>query len=1019
VGLEGPLDFALDSALKSAALSAHGVVLSELLGAGRATVSDQSAPTVRFDVLGPLRAGWGDAELNLGPLQRRVVLAVLVLHANRPLGREQIIDAVWGPAAPAYAVNLLQKHVSALRRALEPARSDGGPSQLLTWTDAGYLLTVPDGGLDLDRFDREVRRARAARAAGDLRLAAEALRAALALWRGPVCDGLSSPFLDAERDRLADRRLGVIEERIEVDLAIGNHADLVAELRHLVSSQPLRERLRGMLMLALYRSGRQAEALAAFHDARRHLVDELGVEPSPQLQRLHQQILAADPALSLPGPGSEDAPAFAAEDAPAPPTPAQLPYGMPDFTGREAALERLHGLLANDGPGGPRGGIVAITGTAGVGKTALAVHWAQQVRDRFPDGQLYVNLRGFDPTGFAMEPAEAIRGFLDAFAVPPQLIPVNVEAQAALFRSLLAGRRVLIVLDNARNTDQVRPLLPGSATCQVLVTSRNQLTGLVAGEAAHALVVDLLSAAEARQFLARRLGAERVAAEPRAIDEIITRCARLPLVLAIVAARAATRPGFPLAVLADQLRDARGSLDAFDGDDQATDVRAVFSWSYRTLTSEAAQLFRLIGLHPGPAITVAAAASLAGISRREAATLLAALARAHLVDEQIPGRFAFHDLLRAYAAEQAHAHDPEPVRRAALIRMLDHYLHSADGADQLLNPHRPPLDVGTPEPGTTPEEFTGHGPALAWFTAEHPVLLAAIEQAAATGFDVHTWRLASTLTTFFDRRGHWLDSITTQRAALAAAQRLDDRPAQARAHRNLARAYLQLGRDRDADGHLGQALDLYAGLGDAASQARTRLNLALTAERQGDPAQALDHVQQALELFRAAGDRVGQADALNAVGWYNAQLGSHQKALGYCLEALELHRETGDRVGEAYTWDSLGFAHRQLGNYEEAGACYEHARDLWRDLGDRYYVANTSTRLGDVHDDAGDYDAAYAAWQQALAILDEFGHPDADGVRARLDKLTAGGERLRPANRAGRIPQPRRPAASASAGFTL
>jgi DNA-binding SARP family transcriptional activator/tetratricopeptide (TPR) repeat protein len=944
---------------------------------------------VRFDALGPLQAWQGDTRLNLGPLQQRAVLAVLLLQANRPVGREQLIDAVWGSAAPAYAVNLVQKHVSSMRRVLEPARSGGAPSKLLTWVDGCYLLTVPPDGLDVEVFDREVSRGRAARAAGDPHRASEALHAATRLWRGPACDGLTGPFLDAERNRLAERRISTIEERIEVDLALGEHVDLIPELTQLVAAHPLRERLRGLLMLALYRAGRQGEALVAFQDARRHLVDELGVDPGAELRRLHQQVLAADPALAAPAPRVVAHPTTGrggAEPGHGQPNPAQLPHGLPYFTGREAELGQLHALLADRGDTGGSVLITTVAGTAGVGKSALAVHWAHQVRDRFPDGQLYVNLRGFEPVGSAMDPAEAIRGFLDAFGVPPQLIPVSVEAQAALYRTLLAERRVLVVLDNARSADQVRPLLPGSPGCLVVVTSRYELPGLVA-QGARPIVLELLSTGVARELLARRLGADRVAAEPAAVNDIVASCAGLPLALTVVAARAAARPGFPLAVLVDQLQQARGSLDAFDGDDRATDVRAVFSWSYRTLRTEVASMFRLLGLHPGPVIATAAAASLAGRRPREAAAALASLAQAHLVNEQAPGRFTFHDLLRAYAAEQAHIDDTEETRRAALHRMLDHYLASAFAADRQLNAARDPITLAAPQPGVVPETFADHQRALAWFTAEHPVLLAAVEMAAGAGFDTHVWQLAWTLTTFFDRRGHWHDSAVVQRAALLAAERLDDPLAQARAHRGLARAYIQLDRGDEAHKHLLHALDLYGGLGDATGHGRSYLNLAPLLGRAGHNDEALGHAQRALELFRAAGHRVGQADALNAVGWYHAQLGGYQPALDYCRQALTLHQETGDRDGEAHTWDSLGYVHHRLGNHREAVTCYEQAARLWRDLGDPFYEAGALVCVGDIHYTAGDLDATAAAWRLAVSILDEYGHSAADDVRAKLRDL--------------------------------
>ena len=444
-------------------------------------------------------------------------------------------------------------------------------------------------------------RARAARAAGQLQEAAEALHSALGLWRGPVCDGLSSPFLDAQADRLDESRISVLEERIELDLAIGVHADLIAELRDLVARHPLRERLYGLLMLALYRVGRQADALTVFRDARRHLHDELGVEPGAALQQLHQQILAADPELVAAAPEVAEVGAMTGTRRP---LPAQLPHQIPDFTGRHAELDRLDALVT--GPHENIGTSVVITsiaGTAGVGKTALAVHWAHRISKEFPDGQLYVNLRGFDPTGSAMKPAEAIRGFLDAFGVTPQQLPTSLEAQAALYRSSLAGRRVLILLDNAADEDQVRPLLPGSPGCLVIVTSRNELRGLIVTEGAQPVLLDLMSVPEARQLLSRRIGVSRVDAETQAVDSIIALSARLPLALMLVAARAATHPGFRLSALAAELSEAGGSLDAFDSEDQATNVRAVFSWSYQRLSVSGQRLFRLLGLHFGPDVS--------------------------------------------------------------------------------------------------------------------------------------------------------------------------------------------------------------------------------------------------------------------------------------------------------------------------------------------------------------------------------------------------------------------------------
>ncbi|HEU4423923.1 MAG TPA: tetratricopeptide repeat protein [Pilimelia sp.] len=687
-----------------------------------------------------------------------------------------------------------------------------------------------------------------------------------------------------------------------------------------------------------------------------------------------------------------------ARPADAPLVPRELPADVYGFTGRPDQLAELHSLVTARAQSSAMV-VAVVSGTAGVGKTALAVHWAHQVRDQFPDGQLYVNLRGFDTSGSAMAPAEAVRGFLDALNVSPQRLPVGLDAQAGLYRSLLSGKRMLILLDNARDAEQVRPLLPGAPGCVVVVTSRNQLPGLVAVEGAHPLALDLLPADEATQLLARRLGPARVAVEPRAVEDIIARCARLPLALAIVAARAATHPGFHLDALAGELHDARDGLDAFAGGDAITDMRAVFSWSYHTLSDEAARLFRLLGLHPGPDIATHAAASLAGVPLGRIRPLLTELTRAHLVSERVPGRFAFHDLLRVYAIELAHTHDTDEERHAAVHRVLDHYLNSAHPASLLLNPYRDVLSPASPVAGVTPVRVAEVRQAMAWFTAEYAILLAVVELAEAHGFDAHTWQLASAIGTFCQRRGHWRDQIAIQSAALAATRRLADLDRQASAHRDLGRAHVRLSNDGAAHHHFRQALDLYGKLGDATGQAHIYNNIADALDRQGRPQDALGHSQQAVDLFRAAGKRTGLAWALNGVGWLHSRLGNYEQAIAYCEEALVLQREIDDRQGQGATWDSLGYAHHHLGHHERALSCYEHAFDLIREVGDRYQQADVLTHLGDTHEASGNPAAARDAWLRALEILDELGHPDADQVRRKLNDLDARSEPI--ANHAG------------------
>ncbi|MFF3380849.1 ATP-binding protein [Streptomyces sp. NPDC002680] len=692
-------------------------------------------------------------------------------------------------------------------------------------------------------------------------------------------------------------------------------------------------------------------------------------------------------------------------DAPRPPrppypatksAPAQLPPAHPGFSGRTEQLGALDALLDGGKDQLPTTGAVvisAIAGTAGVGKTALALHWASRVAARFPDGQLYVNLRGFHPSGAVMTSAEAVRVFLDAFEVPAERVPAGAEAQVGLYRSLCAGKRVLVLLDNARDAEQVRPLLPGASGCLALVTSRNQLTGLVASDGAHPLRVDLLTMAEARELLAHRLGPARLAEDPQAVTEIIDRCARLPLALSIVAARAATDPHFRLTRFAGELRatGAGAGLDAFTDDDPATDVRAVFSWSYHRLSPAAARLFRLLGLHPGPDITAPAAAALTGLRPERVRPHLAELTRAHLIDQHTPGRYTLHDLLRAYATELTHEHDPEPGRHAALHRLLDHYLHTATTASENLSWYRDPIQPMDPLPNSTPEQLTGPAHALAWFTAELPNLTAAVRRAARAGFETHAWQLAWTMVAFFDLAGHWPEWVATHQQALDATRRSGDTVGEARTRRNLARVRSRQGRHQDALVHLRRSLGLGRELGDPVAQAQALRNMStvlgrMTAVPGGRDrhAEALDLARQALGLFRAAGHRIGEGRVLNQIGWHLSFLGEHRRAVDHSVQSLRILQELGDRDGEGATWDTLARAHHHLGAHQEAITCYTHSLRLRRERGDLAEIAETLDHLAESHLSLGTREAAAACWREAVELLEQLGHRDAERVRERL-----------------------------------
>jgi tetratricopeptide (TPR) repeat protein len=650
------------------------------------------------------------------------------------------------------------------------------------------------------------------------------------------------------------------------------------------------------------------------------------------------------------------------------------------FTDRERELACLDAVLAGANPAGPV--VCAVSGTAGVGKTTLAVHWAHRVAKSFPDGQLYVNLRGFDPAGSALSPAQAIRGFLEAVGVPPGGVPPSLEAQTSLYRSLLKDRRVLVVLDNARDAEQVRPLLPAAPGCLALITSRNRLTSLAVVEGARLLVVDLLTASEARALLTDRLGPHRVAAEPAAVASIVERCAGLPLALAIVAARAAAQPHLPLTALADELEEADGRLDTLNGGDSITEIRAVFSCSYNALGEAAARLFRLLGLHPERDLALPAAASLAGLPPARARALLAELARVHLVNEVAPGRYSLHDLLRAYAAELAAAHEDDGTRRAATRRMLDHYLHTADTAGSLLTRKQRLIVPGPAAAGTVVVPPTDHEQALTWFTAEHPVLLAVVER-TPPGFESHTWQLASTLTTFLDRQGNWPSLATVQTAALRAARRHGDQAGQAAAHLGLGLAHAALDR-HTAIGHFELALEIFGRLGNHIGQARVHQALARVLGAGLRHREALGHAYASLEHYTAIDDRGGQSAALGSIGWFHAQLGEHAAALAHCRRALDLARAAGDLNGQAHIWDSIGYVHHQLGEHQRAIGCYRRALVWFRHTGDRQGTAIGLGYIGDAHSAAGDPAAAREAWSQALALADELGLPDTDPLRVKM-----------------------------------
>ncbi|MEV6825300.1 NB-ARC domain-containing protein [Amycolatopsis sp. NPDC051102] len=670
------------------------------------------------------------------------------------------------------------------------------------------------------------------------------------------------------------------------------------------------------------------------------------------------------------------------------PVPRQLPPGPARFVGRQAELARLSAVLDAEAAPGAAVVISALAGTGGIGKTALALHWAHANQDRFPDGQLFVDLQAFSPVGAPLEPAVAVRGFLDAFGVDPARIPGPLHAQVGLYRSLVDGRRMLIMLDNAAGVEQVRSLLPGSPACTVIVTSRHRLIGLLTAHV-RLLDLDVLPSSDARSLLASHLGPQRMAAEPEAVSDLLACCAGLPLAIRIVAARTQHQPGFPLAVLAEELRDTAARLDGLDAGDLHSNLRVVLSWSARALSGTAGLLLGLLAIAPGPDISLPAVVALAALPVSRTRLVLRELENASLAQQHSPGRYRMHDLIRLFAADPWR--EDLETREAALRRVIDFYLHVAYAADRILHPHRPPIRLERPAPEVRPELRADASIAMAWLETEHPTLLAAHQAAVDNAWHDAVWQLAWALDTFHYRRGHRRDRLRVWQLAVAAAEHLPDAVARIDAHQHLGHAHTALGRTEEGIDHLQRALDLAKHHHDTDRQAQTHRHLAWAWEHGGDNRQALEHAVRARDLFRVLDKPVLEAFALNAAGWLAAQLGWYDIARRRCLTALAQHRRHRNPLGEAKTLDSLGYIAHQTGDDRLAIAYYRHAAGLHRALGNTTEAVNTLDRLGHPHVALGEHELARAAWREARQMYHDQGRDaDADRVQHLLDDLDGG-----------------------------
>ena len=946
---------------------------------------------MRFRLLGPVEVRAGDDWRGIGAPKWRSVLATLLINPGQIVSADTLISEVWRDDPPARAANLISIYVLRLRRLM--ADPDG---KLLVTRAPGYQLRVSGDDTDALAFEAMVRDGRRAFAAGDPERAASRLTEALALWYGrPLADVPPTPLVEAEAERLAELRLGAVELRITAELALGGHDQAVAELRRLLADHPLREGLWLLLMRALDSAGRHAEALEVYGQARDAISEQLGVDPGAELRQLHADLLAKDTAASagavfvqgeatpsslagLPVPPNPRGPGRGGRRAAS--GPAQLPADVADFTGRDEQVKRLSDLLSGTAASGDPGAvrIAVVAGAGGLGKTSLAVHAAHRVRRRFPDGQLYVDLLGATPA--PLLPGDVLARFLRDLGVDGRDVPVDEDERAARYRTTLAGRRMLVVLDNARDAAQVRPLLPGSASSAVLVTTRSRMPDLASTK-----LVDLnvLDDDEALKLFVKVVGEDRAAAEPEATAELLDACAGLPLAIRICAARLVTRSGWTIRAMADRLRDVHRRLDEMRAGDLA--VRASFQVSFASLPAstdqqgiDPARAFCLLGLWQGPSISSAAAAALFGTSEYRAEDALEVLVDTHLLESVAQGRYRFHDLLRVYAAERAEDDLLQAARDAAVTRLLTWYVRTADAAATAISPYRYTM----PPPAATgdwpPSSFADVDDALSWYDRERANLVAATRQAAASGQHEIAWRLPAPLFTMFNRRGNWADCISTHRVALDSARQAGNRQGEAWVLNNLGEA-LGFTREAEGIGHLERALTIRREIGDHQGEAQTANNLADAYVILGREDEALALLRRALELNRTVGYRYGEGVALNNLGeayldlsrteeaidcFHRAQstfaeinfphgvgyalhnvgrcclfLGRDAEALEYLRQALVVHRATGDRHREAFTLRFLGIAQCRSGQLAEARESRAQAAAIFEELGDTAQAA--------------------------------------------------------------------------------
>ncbi|MEO3792992.1 BTAD domain-containing putative transcriptional regulator [Nonomuraea sp. B10E15] len=915
-----------------------------------------------FRILGPVGV-WAEGRF-VGPStpQQRSVLAMLLLNVRQVVTTERLMRAVWGDEPPITARNAIHQYISRLRRVLAPV-----PRAALVTAPPGYRLDAEPADVDLHRFRELVDQARKSvpREAGAL------FGQALRLWQGPPLADVSGDWLPAMFGQaLAEERLSVVEEHVAAGLSLGASIESLADLPMLISEHPLRERLTYLWMLSLLRDGRRAAALEAFRQTRRRLVDELGVEPGIELQELHRRALSAEPAVEV-WPYSQQATAEGSADAAdVPPVPAELPATPAVFAGRAAEIARVRAALT----AGPR--VCHISGIGGIGKSALAVHVARGLVEHFPDGQLYVNLHGAIPQAGPVDPHIVLGRFLRSLGTADSAVPADLEEAAGRFRSLTAGKRILIVLDNARDAAQVRPLLPGSATCAVLVTSRRMFTSL--HDAVH-VPLDVLDVGRGTDLLGGMVHDDRIAREPDAAAAVVRLCGGLPLALCLAAARLNGRPFWPVSVLAERLSTARHRLDELRADDRA--VRAVFQESYEDLRAspsgaEAARVFRYVGMLDGPDVGPVVVAAMTGLPEDRARDLLDALVDAQLVETHAPDRYRLHDLLRLYARERAEAEDPAGCRTELVRRVLHCQLATARTAIKVIG-----ANSGR-RAGIGPRTLDHPGARLAsgedvhaWTDAEADNVLALVRTSAGPSMDALVVSLAATFTVLLYERGHWLKQLGLAQSALPAAAGTGDIRYEARILGDLGWVQVCMGASEDGIAHLHRSLDAYRRAGEATMEASLLDNLGVAYRTAGQPERAAEHHTLALRLNRELGDRRGEAVNLT-------HLGLVRQAAGRYDEAVELHTRSIELLGELRmpgerlrAFIHRAEAYRRAGRYEEAVEHYRQAMETHEGLGGSgdFGEAEISWGLGLVLHELGRADEARQAWRRSVTLLGRLG----------------------------------------------